>query len=43
MFYDEKKEHFWHKGSLKAIIRSYFTLFCNILLYVIKLLFIKLL
>jgi len=41
-FNNDKKEHFWHKGSLKAIIHSYITLFCNILV-VIKLLFIKLL
>jgi len=29
-FNNDKKEHFLHKGSLKAIIHSYITLFCNI-------------
>jgi len=28
---NDKKEPFWHKGSLYAIIHSFITLFCNIL------------
>jgi len=42
-FNNDKKEHFWHKSSLKAIIHSYINIILQHFVVVIKLLFIKLL